>query len=219
MTTPARGERFFFFYSLVLFAIVVVFFPLHALVNSDYLPPIRPLLHVHAVTMGLWFGLIVVQTGLIAKDREDLHRRLGVLSVLLVLVMLPTGIWVSYENFVRTGSPMILIANSGNSLIFLVFYAAALALRARPVFHKRFMMFGALALMIPALGRVGYVFDLPELAPLPMQFALILAIPVYDLVSRRRITLASGIGVVGFIAYTAALIAILSPYLEGGSPA
>ena len=206
-----KGERFFFLYALALFAIVVIFFPAHALFDSEDLPPIRPVLHVHAVSMGLWYALLVLQTALIGAGRVGVHKGLGAASLLLVPVMLGTGLTVSYDNMVRTGENTILIANSANVTLFLVFYGSALALRSRAIVHKRFMMFAAVALMLPAFARVGYVLDLPELAVLPMWLAVLIAIPVYDLVRWRKVEWPSLVGIGVNIAYIATLLAIIPP--------
>ena len=209
--TAPKGERFFFFYALALFAIVVIFFPAHALFDSEDLPPIRPVLHVHAVSMGLWYALLVLQTALIGAGRVAVHKGLGAASLLLVPVMLGAGLTVSYDNMVRTGENTILIANSANVTLFLVFYGSALALRSRAKVHKRFMMFAAVALMLPAFARVGYVLDLPDMAVLPMWLAVLIAIPIYDLVRWRKVEWPSLVGIGVNIAYIATLLAIVPP--------
>ncbi|WP_109259470.1 hypothetical protein [Hyphobacterium indicum] len=211
MSQPQRGERFFFFYSLVLFGIVAVFFPLHALVNADYLPPIRPLLHVHAVLTGSWFALIVVQTRLIGQGRVSLHKTLGAASLVLVAVMLPAGIWVSYENMLRTGAAQILYGNCVNAAFFMTYYLMALNWRKTPALHKRFMMLASLSIMFPALARVGYVFDLNPFAVLPMWLVLLFALPAYDLIRERKIKTATLTGLGLTLVYIGILLMIGPP--------
>jgi len=211
LSQPQRGERIFFFYSLVLFGIVAVFFPLHALVNADYLPPMRPHLHAHAVLMGSWFALIVVQTGLIGQRQVALHKTLGAASLVLVAVMLPTGIWVSYDNMLRTGAAQIFYANCVNSAFFMVYYLMALNWRQTAALHKRFMMLASLSIMFPALGRVGYVFDLNPFAVLPMWLALLFALPAYDLIRERRIKAATAVGLGLTLVYIGILLMIGPP--------
>ncbi|MFY0637439.1 hypothetical protein [Maricaulis maris] len=211
VTTAGRGERFFFFYALALFAIVVSAFPLHALINGDHLAPMRPHLHLHAVSMGLWYALMVVQTGLIARGRAGLHKTLGFASLALVAIMLPTGIWVSWENMQRTGENTILIANSANVTVFLVFYGLGLLNRTTAELHKRFMLFAGLALMLPAFARVTYVFHLNEYLVLPIWLFFLLAIPVYDLISQRKIKTASLIGIGINVLYIGGLLVTTAP--------
>lgn len=211
MSQTVRGERFFFFYSLVLFAIVVTGFPLHAIVNADHLPPIRPMLHVHALLMGGWFALIVVQTGLIRSGQYALHKTLGAASLVLVIAMLPSGIWVSYENMLRTGAPQILYVNTLNATFFALYYLMALKWRTTPALHKRFMMLASLSLMFPALARVGYVLDLNPFAVLPMWLALLFTLPAYDLIRERKIKRATAVGLILTIVYLGVAIFIGPP--------
>lgn len=210
MSQAGRGERFFF-YSLTLFLIVVIFFPLHALVNGDRLPPIRPMLHAHAILLGSWFSLIVVQTWLIGQGRAALHMTLGAASVVLVLLMLPFGVWVSYENMLRTGSPKIFHGSIVNVSFFAIYYALALINRKAGALHKRFMMLASLSLMFPALARIGYVLDLNPFAVLPMWLVLLLALPAYDLVSERKVTMATAIGLGLTVVFIGVLVAIGPP--------
>ncbi|MCF8879862.1 hypothetical protein L5876_08560 [Hyphobacterium sp. SN044] len=211
MNQTARGERFFFFYSLVLFAIVVTGFPLHAIVNADHLPPMRPLLHVHALLMGFWFALIVLQTGLIGRGQYALHKTLGATSLVLVAAMLPSGIFVSYENMLRTGSPQILYVNTLNATFFALYYLMALNWRNTPALHKRFMMLASLSLMFPALARVGYVLDLNPFAVLPMWLVLLFALPAYDLIRERKIKRATAVGLILTVVYLGIAISIGPP--------
>lgn len=211
MNQTRRGERFFFLHSLVLFGIVAVFFPLHAIVNSDRLPPMRPLLHAHALLMGGWFALVVVQTGLIGRGNTALHRTLGAFSLILVAAMLPVGLLVSHENMVRTGAPNIFQVNSLNAAFFALYYLMALNWRRTPDLHKRFMLLASLSLMFPALARLGYVFHLNPFAVLPMWLALLLALPVYDLVRERKIKRATAIGLILTLVYLGIAIVIGPP--------
>lgn len=205
------GERFFFFYSLALFLIVAVFFPLHALVNRDHLPPIRPLLHAHAILLGGWFALVVVQTWLIGRGRAALHMKLGTASIILVLLMIPLSVRVSYDNMLRTDAPQIFYGSITNVSFFAIYYTLALIFRKAVPLHKRFMMLASLSMMMPALARVGYVFELNPFAVLPMWLALLLALPAYDLLSERRIRTANLIGLGLSIVLMGILIVIGPP--------
>lgn len=211
MDQPSRGERFFFFYSLTLFLIVLIFFPLHALINSDYLPPVRPLLHVHAIALGSWYALIAVQAGLIGTGRAGLHMTLGKASLVLVAIMLPLGVWVSYENMVRTGAPQIFLVNSVNVAVFAIYYAMAMVWRKTGALHKRFMMLASLSLMLPALARVTYVLHLDPYAALPMWLVLLFALPAYDLIRERKIKTASVVGLILSVVYIGVLMSIGPP--------
>ncbi|MEQ8434342.1 MAG: hypothetical protein RIA71_08880 [Oceanicaulis sp.] len=208
---PARADRFFLFFALTLFLIIMIGFPGHALLNPERLPPIRPLLHVHAVSMGAWYALLLTQTALVAAGRVGLHRKLGAASLLLAPLVLGTGLLVSYQNMSRTGDPTIFIANTGNCVLFVAFYGTALALRARPALHKRLMMFAALALMLPAYARFVQLFGRSEMEAIIPWLVLLLVLPVYDLISQRRIKKITLACVGANFAFIAFLLAALPP--------
>ena len=84
-------------------------------------------------------------------------------------------------------------------------------MRGRPAFHKRFMMFAALALMLPAYARLVQVFGRGEMDAIIPWFVLLLVLPVYDLISHRRIEAATLVGVALNLAYIASLLAFLPP--------
>ncbi len=186
-TGTSNGEPFFFGYLLTLFLIVVIAFPAHAIINSGYLAPLHPLLHVHAISMGAWYALAVCQAGLIRRGNVALHRRLGAASLLLVAIMLVTGVTVSIQNADRTGDSSILVINSISVVFFVIHYSLALIMRRRAEWHKRFMALGALALMGPAFGRVGYVLGVGEGLIFACVLGFMFAIPLYDWLKQKRV--------------------------------
>jgi len=212
MTLNERENgKFFLYFSLGLLLIVVFGFPGHAIVNTDKLPPMRPLLHFHALSLGLWYALFFTQAILIRRGNRALHQKLGTLSVVLVLVMLPTGLLVSMQNAARTGDDTVLMANLVNVSVFSVFYASALLCRKAPELHKRLMAYAALSLMLPAFARLTYIFDLPAFAPLPMWLAFAVMLPIYDFVRHKRISKGSIYGFAGVLLHVAALIIFVGP--------
>ena len=51
------------------------------------LPPIRKVMFLHGLAFTAWLALFIAQTQLIASHRVDLHRKLGVVGVLLALAV------------------------------------------------------------------------------------------------------------------------------------
>jgi hypothetical protein len=49
------------------------------------------LLQVHGLVFSAWLVLFLVQTGLIAAGRVDVHRRLGIAGAILALAKLVLG--------------------------------------------------------------------------------------------------------------------------------
>jgi hypothetical protein len=53
--------------------------------------PLHPVLVIHATCSGLWFALLVFQSGLIQKRNTSVHRTLGFASILLALGIFIAG--------------------------------------------------------------------------------------------------------------------------------
>jgi hypothetical protein len=158
------------------------------------LVPPTPLVHLHALLFSSWVALFVVQTGLVAARRTDLHRRLGVLGVVLASAMILVGTLTALRQAARgSGPPSLppltwLAVPFFDILVFAVLVGAALALRRKPQSHKRLMFVTMVALMSPAIGRMptpsflnDYVvtFVLPDLG--------LLALAAWDLRASGRV--------------------------------
>src|SRR6478735_11232408 len=62
-----------------------------AAVQAGARPPFPPILHVHAVLMGSWMTLLLVQTTLMATGRGAWHKQLGMLSLGLAPAIVVAG--------------------------------------------------------------------------------------------------------------------------------
>ena len=80
---------FVFMAGLFLLTVLVGFVPdSFALVKGvqiGLLPPLPPILHVHAVLMGSWLLLLMAQTTLVATGHRALHRKLGLTAVARII--------------------------------------------------------------------------------------------------------------------------------------
>ena len=56
--------------------------------------PVHPVLHVHAVLMGSWLLLLLVQATLMAAGRSALHKLLGMVSLAYVPAIIVVGTFV-----------------------------------------------------------------------------------------------------------------------------
>ena len=93
-----RRERLF--YTGMAIAVVITVFAGFA--RTYYLrpyfgtPSLTPLLQLHGIIFTSWLVLLLTQTSLVAANRTDIHRRLGmagaVIAVLMVLVGSATAI-------------------------------------------------------------------------------------------------------------------------------
>lgn len=192
--TGRRGETFFVSFAWLLLGLVIIGFGSKAVFDTENLPPLTWLHHAHAVAMLAWFGLLALQPTLIQRGRHDLHRSLGLLSPLVVIVFIGFAIPIALLNWHRVGEPLIITANSINLTFFVVLYSAAFIWRKVPAAHKRLMTYAALLLMGPALGRIAEIFDRPPESVAPLIFALQLAPVIRDLVADRRVHPATWIG-------------------------
>lgn len=172
-------------------AMVILSFPIHALVNPEQLPPLRFSLHFHAISYGTWFLLIGMQVTLISNSNVAVHRKLGYLSPIVVVCMLVSGTLVGLDNVERTGSYKIFISNIVNITAFLIFYGMALIKRMDKQWHKRMIVFASVALMLPVFARVTYIFQLNPFVALIFWIGYVAAIIVYDKKSTGEITKAT----------------------------
>ncbi|HWF86753.1 MAG TPA: hypothetical protein VG222_17965 [Vicinamibacterales bacterium] len=90
---PHLGPTYDFYVWASIAAALIVF---AGFARSYYLKtlldaPVLPLLHAHGLVVTAWFVLIVVQSGLIATRRVNLHRRLGVFGALLAGLVVVLG--------------------------------------------------------------------------------------------------------------------------------
>jgi hypothetical protein len=162
-------------------------------------PPLTPLLHWHAAVFTLWPIFFVAQTLLIAKNRPHIHRRLGAAGVVLALLMIVLGGATAIVS-VRLGSRGTPGFESPDPLIFLMLplrnlvtfgplFAAAIYYRRQPETHKRLMLLATLGGVVPpAFPRLRLTVG-PEVAPAVgvLMLLTILAGPIYDLITTRRI--------------------------------
>lgn len=197
--TNFRRERRFFAGTAIAMAIVCFagFAPSYYLKAHFGTPPLRPWVHFHGLVFTLWMALLIVQTSLIASGRVRLHRRLGVTGAVLAIFMFVTGAGVALGRgkIVTPGLPheMILgfLAISAVALVaFPALIGAALALRRNAGAHKRLMMLATIVILPAAVHRLVMYLISPTVGP-PVFFGVadlfILAIVVYDIVSRGRI--------------------------------
>ena len=162
------------------------------------------LLHLHGFLFTAWFVLFFVQVRLVARHRVDLHRKLGVVGAFLAPLCAFVAMRVSFNAGRRffLAHPTLLQMQArpfamdfGTSLMFLVLVAIALCLRRRPEIHKRLMVLASCSILLPAIGRIPFLFDtvgfwglvaITEVPPL--------ACILYDTIKHRRLHPAFGWG-------------------------
>ena len=225
-TVQVRARsNFFFGMSALLLALVLIGFgpTLHLRAFFD-VPPMRPHLYLHGLIITAWFVWFFVQASLVKVGRIADHRRFGVIGAVLAVatvgagvlatLMAPSGITAAGLDFnadvstqgidglgpgftILEGLSGAFWSNLGSALAFLILVALAIALRARPDWHKRLMLLASMAIMLPALARLSRWPILGgEQGPFPLGvvLALLLALVGYDLLTTRRVHRATLLG-------------------------
>lgn len=195
----SAGRTGHLFYSIMAVAILIAAFGGFA--QTYYLktlfgtPPLPLVIHIHAMAFTAWLALFVAQTTLIRTHRVRIHQRLGYFGACLAAAMAVLGFMAAVES-ARLGhgdgelthDPIeALITNLISLGLFVVFFALAYFQRRNGEAHKRWMLLATTAGLMPAaIGRWPIFGGKPAGAVLVI-FAFVLAGPIYDLISRRRI--------------------------------
>jgi hypothetical protein len=160
-------------------------------------PPL--VVHLHAAVMASWTALLAIQATLSLAGRMDLHRRTGMISLLIAPLVLAALVAVTIvrqnDAFGTPAGPVV------NNILFLQLRAIVLfplffvwAMRTRrsdPRTHKRMMLLATLMLLDAAIARMSWlpfnVFPNDYLAI--HLYLLLLTVPalLFDLLTLGRI--------------------------------
>ena len=170
----------------------------------------------HGLVLTAWFVAVFLQAILVARRRVDLHRQFGwmVAGTGVAVLLVSTAVTVNFlsrrqalgtdvEARLATFS-LIVWGDIAALVAFALFFGTAVALRHRPEVHKRLMLLSSLSILEPAMFRIwGWpIFGGVDrhLASLGALLALLLALGVYDVASRRKVhaaTLLGGVFLIG----------------------
>jgi hypothetical protein len=161
-----RLDRYFFPGMAMLFlgTVFLGFAKTYYLAGVFQAPLPNWLIHAHGAVFSSWVLLLIAQTSLVAADRVDVHRRLGLVGFGLACAMVILGTLAGTDSLRRAfggfanDPKTFYIVPLTDMLLFgtLVFFA----LRARfdPPAHKRLMLVATIALMGAAIGRWPFAF-------------------------------------------------------------
>lgn len=186
------------FYSLIAIGAIAVVFAGFA--RTYYLklafgtPPLPTLVQLHGLVMTLWFLLFVVQTQLVAAQRTDLHRRLGVFGGVLAIGVLILGPLVAV-NAARLGHspgppPLIfMVVPLFDMLVFAILVGCGLYFRHRSDIHKRLMLLSCVGLLTAAIARipVPLIHDLGIVGYFSLTILFVAACVAYDTLRNHRL--------------------------------
>lgn len=141
------------------------------------------LVHVHAVVQVAWLALFIAQIVLASTGHLRLHMRVGRWTMAYSIVVIVVGLMLAFDTAGRTVALGDAVRGQRQlfgllrEILFIVpFIAAGWIYRDRPETHKRLMMVAAVMLLVPAVGRMRYLFG--ENLGL-WQFMLVWPLPVY----------------------------------------
>ena len=166
-----RGYDNVFFLAMAGLFLVFVFIgfaPTYYLAGLFRAPLPNLLVHIHGAVFSAWILLLITQTSLVAGNRVDMHRRLGMLEFALACLMVVLGVLVSSDRLARhTANPVAETVEEvrafyavpvADILMFATFVYLGYRNRNNPAIHKRLMLFATLALLDAAFDR-WHIFD------------------------------------------------------------
>ncbi len=125
---------------------------------------LTPLLQLHGAVMTLWILLFLTQTSLVAANRTDVHRRLGMIGLMLAGGVVATSLASAFvtlgEGRLNKAIPVhvFLVFPIGLALMFMLLVGlAAYYYRDSPT-HKRLMLLATIAATATPIARLGLPF-------------------------------------------------------------
>jgi len=177
-------DRWIYVFMAVLFIATVLagFIPdasrMLANVAAGNRPPLPPILHIHAVLMGSWLTLLLLQAVLMATGRRSFRLQLGLLGMVLAPAMVIAGFVLiptmdgQIVDGIRHGPPEaaaqlkailplvmnIMLIQMRAGLVFAVLVAVALKLRqSDSETHKRLLFLATAAPLPAATDRITWL--------------------------------------------------------------
>lgn len=143
-------------------------------------------MHFHGICLILWCLLLIIQPYLIRTGKQNLHRKIGKTTYLLVPVLiystldlfkfrLPPVEQMTIVNYHHVA----LIVNA--MVLFAILYGLALHHRRNGPIHARYMLSTAFPMFTPITDRIIYVF-FPSLVPYAPKIAQEPVVPIYGFV-------------------------------------
>jgi FtsH-binding integral membrane protein len=123
-------------------------------------PPLTLAAQLHGLLASLWLALHYTQARLVAAHRVDIHKRLGIVTACVGFVLAYQALMLGIAGVAAGHAPpgrdplQFLSVPIGTTTMFAAFLVAGLAMRRKRDWHKRFMFFATLALIVPAVGRI-----------------------------------------------------------------
>lgn len=157
------------------------------------------LIHLHGAAFTSWILLLVTQTSLVAANRVDVHRKVGLIGFGLACLMVTLGVLASTDLLRREFGQTLdasgldpktfYIIPLTDMVIFGTLVFLAFRARSNPSAHKRFLLIATIALMIAAVARwpVGFIQHNPFWVAQLCTYGFLLFLVAYDLWTTKKV--------------------------------
>lgn len=117
--------------------------------------------HVHGMTATLWFGLLIVQPLLIRRGDREMHRKVGIVGLVLAGGVVFSALQIVENNMANPNLDSLLrYGLTWGDFLFLTGFAhavvAAMLNSKEPAVHARYMIASAFWALMPAFARLIY---------------------------------------------------------------
>lgn len=155
--------------------------------------PSEPIFYVHGAFFSAWCVLLVIQAMLVGVGRTDVHRKAGVLGVVIALGMVILGVAGALIAANRptgfNGVPIpplqFLVVPLFDIAFFGTFVALGVGNRTNPQSHKRWMVLATVALLGAAFARWPYVWQIGNpFVYFGLAYLFIVALALWDFRTR-----------------------------------
>jgi hypothetical protein len=189
--------RYFFVAMASLFPVMAVigFTPDYQAINAQGLE-VYWFLHVHGAIMVCWLLVFLAQAILAAKGNLKFHRKLGLISVVLgVLVFLSIGVAIVHAK-IAYSPPVgdadawgILSQQLYGFLLYGVLFTWGILARKNAGAHKRLLLLATVVLIQAAVDRIRFLPGINEALYVRFIYldALLIPLFIYDLLTVKRI--------------------------------
>jgi hypothetical protein len=159
-----------------------------------------PYIVLHGIAITLWYLLLLIQSLLIAKRRVRVHRALGMGGAALGAALVPLSLLVVTRSVARSNLGVLpVIGDFGLLALFTILVTLGIHFRSKPKVHKRLMLIASIGLVAPAMARWPGAHAALPLSVIIPQLTMYGAIIVHDIVTGRRVHLATAWGVAAYV--------------------
>ena len=157
------------------------------------------LIHLHGAAFTSWILLLITQTSLVAANRVDVHRKLGLVGFGLASLMVVLGVVASTDLLRRSygatppGIPLdpktFYIIPLTDMLVFGTLVFLAFRARSNPPAHKRLILVATTELMIAAVARwpVAFIQNNPLWVAELCTYGFLVLLLAYDVYSTGKV--------------------------------